>query len=339
MEKQKETVSTEAPQKKEIKNPLKKFKLPQTRKKRVIFYLVAIVLILVVTNPGLIPFLPNSVSNTLTNAMSGLFGNVEQISKVISFSWVKLFQLVIMIMLLMIIREGANWALERYNPAANRAKTIKNLLCSTLKYLIALVGVLWGLSILGVNIATLFAGVGIVALIIGFGAESMIADVVTGLFMIFENQYNVGDIIELDGYRGTVVSIAIRTTSIMDTGGNVKIFNNSDVRNIVNLSSESSYAICDIGIPYEADIDKAEAVIAKIAEEMVKEYPDVFATAPVCKGVQQLADSAVVMRVVAPVKEEDRFDAARMMNKELKMGLEKAGMGVPYNKLVVQKES
>ena len=337
MDKQTETAVTEAPEKKEKKNPLKKFKLPETRKKRVAFYLVAIVVILVVTNPGLIPFLPESVSHVLTNAMSGLFGNVSQIASVISLSWVKLFQLVIMVILMLIVREAANWALEHYNPTENRAKTLKNLLNSTKKYLLALVGIFWGLSILGVNISTLFASVGVLALIIGFGAESLIADVVTGLFMIFENQYNVGDIIELDGYRGTVVNIAIRTTSIEDSGGNIKIFNNSDMRNIVNLSNESSFAVCDIPVPYEADLEKAEKVINTLCSELLEERPDMFKHKPEYAGVQQLAANFVLLRITAPVSEENRFDAARVMNKKMKIGLEKAGMGVPHANLIVNK--
>lgn len=335
MDNQNETAVTQTPEKKEKKNLFKNFKLPETRKKRVAFYLVAIVVILVVTNPSLIPFLPASITGVLTGAMSELFGNVHQIATVISFSWVNLFQLIIMVILLLIVREAANWALEHYNPKGNRAKTVKNLLTSTMKYLLTLVGIFWGLSIIGVNVSTLFASVGVMALIIGFGAESLIADVVTGLFMIFENQYNVGDIIELDGYRGTVVNIAIRTTSIEDSGGNIKIFNNSDVRNIINLSNDASYAVCDIPVPYEADLDKAEKVIEQMCAELMVERPDMFTKKPEYAGVQQLAPNFVLLRVMAPVSEESRFDAARMMNKKMKIGLEKAGMGVPHANLII----
>lgn len=328
--------TTPAATKPEKKNSLKNLlKKPKDRKIRVAIYLVAIVVILVVTNPSLIPFLPATVSGFLTEAMIGLFGNVTQISKVITINWVSLFQLAIMVIVMLLVKEGANWLLEHYNPTTGRAKTVKNLIVSTLKYVLAIVGIFWGLSILGVDVSTLFASVGVLALIIGFGAESLIADVVTGLFMIFENQYNVGDIIELDGYRGTVVNIAIRTTSIEDTGGNIKIFNNSDVRNIINLSNESSFAVCDIPVPYEADLDQAEKVIQKLCDALTMEYPEVFHREPEYLGVQQLAPNYVVLRISAKVQEEDRFDAARLMNKKMKTGLEAAGMGVPHANLVV----
>lgn len=320
---------------KETKQP--KRKAPASRKKRVAIYLVAIALILVVTNPTVIPFMPAFITTPVQEFVYSVFGNMNDVAQMVKLDWSTLFQLVIMAIMLLLVRELCNWLLEKYTPKSPRAATMKNLTASALKYILAFVAAFWALSIIGVNVSTLFASVGVMALIIGFGAESLIADVITGLFMIFENQYNVGDIIELDGYRGTVVNIAIRTTSIEDAGGNIKIFNNSDVRNIINLSADSSRAICDIPIPYKADIDAAEKVIAKLCAELTEEHPEVFKQQPECVGVQALADSAVVLRVIAQVQEENRFDAARKINKKMKTGLEKAGMGVPYAQIVVHK--
>ncbi len=333
MEELKETVAAE-PEKKEAP---KKEKKPMTRKKRIIICLVAIVAILVLTNPTVIPFMPGFITGPVQEFMYGIFGNMNGVTEMVKLDWSALFQLVIMAILLILIRELCSWGLEKYQPKTPRAATMKNLVASALKYILALVAVFWGLSIIGVNVSTLFASVGVMALIIGFGAESLIADVITGLFMIFENQYNVGDIIELDGYRGTVVNIAIRTTSIEDGGGNVKIFNNSDVRNIVNLSTDSSRAVCDIPIPYEADIDAAEKVVAQLCLDLTRDYPEIFRKLPECAGVQALADSAVILRVTAHVDEEDRFKAARIINKVMKTGLEKAGMGAPYAQVVLHK--
>lgn len=336
MEEVKETVVPTEPEKKETpKKP--KEKKPMTRMKRVGIYLAAIVIILVFTNPTVIPFMPEFITAPVQEFMYDIFGNMNGVAEMVKLDWSALFQLVIMAIVMLLIRELCNWLLEKYNPKTPRAATMKNLIASALKYILAFVAAFWALSIIGVNVSTLFASVGVMALIIGFGAESLIADVITGLFMIFENQYNVGDIIELDGYRGTVVNIAIRTTSIEDSGGNIKIFNNSDVRNIVNLSADSSRAVCDIPIPYEADIDEAEKVIEQLCVELTHDYPTVFEKKPECVGVQSLADSAVVLRIVAHVDEEDRFSAARLINKKMKTGLEKAGMGAPYAQIVLHK--
>ncbi len=334
MEELKEKVAAE-PEKKAAK-PAKERK-PMSRGRRICIYLAAIVIILVVTNPTVIPFMPEFITAPVQELMYSIFGNMNGVAEMVKLDWSALFQLVIMAVIMLLIRELCTWLLEKYDPKTPRAATMKNLVSSALKYVLTFAAAFWALSIIGVNVSTLFASVGVMALIIGFGAESLIADVITGLFMIFENQYNVGDIIELDGYRGTVVNIAIRTTSIEDSGGNIKIFNNSDVRNIVNLSADSSRAVCDIPIPYEADIDTAEKVVAVLCEELTKEYPDVFKHTPKCSGVQALADSAVMLRIVAQVDEEDRFSAARLINKKMKTGLEKAGMGAPYAQVVMHK--
>ena len=119
----------------------------------------------------------------------------------------------------------------------------------------------WGLTILGVNTGAVLAGVGIVGLIIGFGAQSLIEDIITGTFIIFENQYSVGDIIVLDDVRGTVRSIGVRTTVIEDDGGNLKVVNNSDIRNFQNRSRNTSLAIIVCAVSYDTDLRKLEQLM------------------------------------------------------------------------------
>ena len=146
-------------------------------------------------------------------------------------------------------------------PKTHRAQTVVTLIASLCKYVAVIVVLCWGLSILGVNVSGILASVGILTLVVGFSAESLIADVITGFFMLFENQYNVGDIVEVGGFRGTASEIGIRTTSIMDLGGNVKIINNSDMKNILNRSDRASIAVSTIDIPYGTDLEALEARI------------------------------------------------------------------------------
>lgn len=120
---------------------------------------------------------------------------------------------------------------------------------SAIRYLLIIVGLLWALSIVGVVCGRCWPAPAVLQLIIGFGAESLIADVITGTFMLFEHQYEVGDIIVVGDFRGTVTQIGIRTTQIMDSGGNVKIINNSDIRSLINRSNDLSFAVCDHGGP------------------------------------------------------------------------------------------
>ena len=224
------------------------------------------------------------------------------------------------------------------NPKNHRTRSLLSIVSSMLKYIAGIVILCWGLSIIGVNVSTIVASVGIIALIVGFSAESLIADVVTGAFMIFENQYNVGDIVEVDGFRGKVTNIGIRTTSITDTGDNVKVINNSAMRNILNRSDKLSRSVCDISIPYETDIEELEKQIPGLVQLMYENHKDVMQDVPKYLGIQQLADSSIVLRFVVNVNEKDIFSCTRIMNHDLLLGFRKLGIECPFPQVDVHIE-
>ena len=215
-------------------------------------------------------------------------------------------------------------------PKERKGLTLVSLLSSLLRYVAALVILCWGLSILGVNVNAIVASVGIVALIVGFGAESLVADVVTGIFLLFENQYNVGDIVEVNGFRGTVKEIGIRTTSIVDAGDNIKIINNSEMKNILNRSDNISRAVSDIAIPYETDLEALEEKLPDLMKEIFEKRSNVMLSVPRYLGVQQLADSAVILRFVVEVAEKDIYTGARVLNRDLWLGFRKLGVECPF---------
>lgn len=225
--------------------------------------------------------------------------------------------------------------LKALRPKSHRGMTMITLASSLIQYTAALVVLCWGLSILGVNVSAIVASVGVLALIVGFGAESLIADVITGVFMLFENQCNVGDIVEVGGFRGTVQKIGIRTTCVVDGGGNVKIINNSEMKNILNRSDKASYAVCDIGIPYETDLEALEGQLSKLLEAIPAKYPDLIPEAPCYLGVQSLDSSSVVLRFTAAVSEENIYAAQRKLNRELLLGLRRLGVECPFPQLDV----
>lgn len=221
------------------------------------------------------------------------------------------------------------------HPKSHRARTILTLLNSLLRYAAALLILCWGLSILGVDVSVIVASVGVVALVVGFGVESLIADVVTGTFILFENQYNVGDIVEVGGFRGTVKDIGIRTTAIEDAGGNVKIINNSEMKNILNRSDHASRAVCDIDIPYETDLEALEERIPALLEEIYRQNAGILKSVPAYLGVEKLGASSVVLRFVAEVAEKDLFAAGRVLNRSLWLGLRRLGVECPFQQLDV----
>ena len=165
---------------------------------------------------------------------------------------------------------------------------------------------------------------------VGFSAESLIADVVIGAFMLLENQYNVGDIVEVNGFRGVVTRIGIRTTSITDGGGNVKIINNSEMKNILNRSDNNSWSVSDISIPYETDLEQLESRLPALLEEIRAARSDVMLDAPQYLGVQSLDASGVVLRFWVKVAEKDIYAGTRALNRELLLGFRRLGVECPY---------
>ncbi len=220
-------------------------------------------------------------------------------------------------------------------PASHRARTVVTLLQSLTRYLAVIVILCWGLSIFGVDVNTIVASVGILALVVGFGAESLIADMVTGFFMLFENQYNVGDIVEVNGFRGTVKEIGIRTTSIIDTGKNVKIVNNSEMKNILNRSDNASIAVATIDVPYPTDLEKLEQQIPALMKDIFERHRDLMLSEPRYLGVQALGESGITLKFIAEIEEGNIFTVPRVLNHDLLLGFRKLGVECPYPQLDV----
>ena len=263
------------------------------------------------------------------------FGFSDLIDAIRDVRWVKVLVLFAMIFGVIAFTTLLEIILKLFEPNSHRARSVLSIFSSLIKYVSAIVILCWGLTILGVNVSTIVASVGIIALIIGFSAESLIADVVTGTFMLFENQYNVGDIVEVGWFRVTVTNIGIRTTSITDMGGNVKIVNNSAMTNILNRSNMTSRSVSDIAVPYGTDLEKLEAGIPKLMTDILAAHPDVMKAEPRYLGVQELADSAVVLRFVVDVEEKDIYSGARVLNHDLLLGFRKLGVECPFPQMDV----
>ena len=220
---------------------------------------------------------------------------------------------------------------------STRARTVNDLLGNIITYVGVILGVVWALTILGLNPTAAFASLGIVTLIIGFAAQRLIEDVISGLFIVLEGQYNVGDIIILDDFRGTVKRIGVRTTTVVDPGGNYKVVNNSDIRNFQNRSKALSLAVSEIGITYEESIPRVEAILKEALPGIYERNQDVFEAVPDYMGVENLADSAVVLRFTVACKEQNVFIARRRLNRELRILFAEKDIPIPFPQITVWK--
>lgn len=219
---------------------------------------------------------------------------------------------------------------------SNRAKTVVTLIDGLVKYGCAIALIILILKACGVNTTALFASVGILTLIIGLGAQSLIADVIAGIFIIFENEYNVGEIISIDDFRGTVIEIGIRSTKLLDLAGNIKIINNSNINNVVNMSRELSLAVVDCEFPYDVPLEKIENMINDNLESFKERIPAII-EGPFYKGVSYYAESNVAIKLVARCSEADRYQVQRDLLREYRVELLKLGVDISYPQVVLNK--
>jgi len=211
----------------------------------------------------------------------------------------------------------------------NRGKTIVKLLNSFIKYLIAIIEIMMILNAWGVDTTTLLASAGILSLIIGLGAQSLISDIIAGVFIVFEGEYQVGDIVIIDGWRGTVDEIGIRTTKIIDWQGNIKIINNSAIASIINQSKELSVTTCVVAIDYRESIPRVELIIKNNLDKIRAAIPEIV-DGPYYKGVDSLGESSVNLLFIATVKETDYYVVQRALNREVKMLFDANNVSIPF---------
>ena len=212
--------------------------------------------------------------------------------------------------------------------------TFGSLIASLLKWATILVATFIVLKRWGVDTNKILASLGIVALIIGIGCQSLIGDIVAGIFLVADNAFEVGDIVVVDGFRGTVKEIGLKSTKIEDAGGNIKLVSNSSINSMVNLTNSLSIASVELGIPYEENLARTETLLLEHLKGMKKDIPSIV-DGPFYKGMEEMADSAVILKVVAKCKEEDRFQCVRDMKRDLYIFLNDNKICIPYPQVTI----
>ena len=233
---------------------------------------------------------------------------------------------------------GSSWiirfVLKKFSLLLKKGRAVIDMVCSLVKYAAVIVLLFLVLKTFGVDTTTILAGIGILGLIVGLGAQPLIADIIAGLFIVFEKVFDVGDIIVVDGFRGTVKEIGIRTTQIIDAGGNIKVINNADVKTVINMTNQLSLAICDIGIEYGESLERVEAILNENLSAIKAAIPDIK-DGPFYKGVAELGDSAVVIRFVANCEEDARYQVERDLNRQFKLLFDKNNINIPFTQIVL----
>ena len=212
-----------------------------------------------------------------------------------------------------------------------RGVTVASLVGSLLNWVSVIAMIIIVLSCFGVNTTALITGAGVLTLVIGLGMQSLIADIVAGLFIVFENEFNVGDIVTIDGFRGEVIEIGIRTTKLKAVG-NVKIFNNNEIKGVLNQSLEPSYVKTLIDVEYGDRLPDVEKIIKQhVGELVVSKAVDKVSY----DGVAALGASGVTLQFSCHCKEEDIYSVSRALNGAVKNMFDENGIGIPFPQIVI----
>lgn len=218
-----------------------------------------------------------------------------------------------------------------------RVNTLSQLLTSVIKFTVFAVALMTILGVFEINLAPLLAGAGIVGVAVGFGAQNLMRDFINGFFILFENQFNVNDVVEVSNVCGKVEKLTLRATFIRDLEGKLHIIPNGEIKTVTNLTKQWAQAIIDIDVAYWEDLDQAIAILKdeckKFAQDknfksMVSKEPEVF-------GVEALGESGVTLRVVTKTKPTKKWDVARELRKRLKIRLDKEGITIPFPQIKV----
>ena len=288
----------------------------------IIALIVSLVLQLVVPELELSIWVKDNIWN-VKNTIEGLKTQLPEI-----------IQCVIYIFLILAVSKILRKIFRYQINKSDRAKTVVTLFDGLVKYGCAIAVIIFILKACGVDTTALIASVGVLTLIIGLGAQTLIADIIAGVFIIFENEFNSGETISIDGFRGKVVEIGIRTTKLLDAAGNIKIINHSNIVNVVNLSRELSLAVVDCDFPYDVPIEHIENLFEK-KFDMIKEKIPAIVDGPYYKGVTMYKDSNVTVKIVAKCHEDDRFQVQRDLMREYRAILTEEGIDISYPQVVI----
>ncbi|MEG6522730.1 mechanosensitive ion channel family protein [Desulfotomaculum sp. 1211_IL3151] len=218
----------------------------------------------------------------------------------------------------------------------NRAQTLAGLLKSVLRYVVYFVATMSIIELFIPNAAkTILAGAGILGLAVGFGAQNLVRDIITGFFILFEDQYSVGEYVTIADVTGTVEEIGMRVTKVRETGGQLHIIPNGMISQVANYNRGSMLAVVEIGIPYEENIDRVIDLLKAMSAVFAKTWTEDLVEGPDIVGVVRFGESDVVIRITAKTKPMRQWEIERQLRKSIKEVFDQEGIQIPYPRRVL----
>lgn len=220
-----------------------------------------------------------------------------------------------------------------------RANTLQKLLHSVIRYVFFFIAVITILDGMGVPIMAVLSAAGILGLAVGFGAQNLVKDIITGFFILFEDQFSVGEYVETQGVGGVVEEVGLRITKLRDWDGKLHIIPNGSIAMVTNFNRGSMRALVEVGVSYDENIDRVLEVLKSVCKSVNDDYPAIITTEPKVVGVTALGQSEVVIRIVAKTIPMEQWGIEMELRKRIKDTFEREGIEIPYpHQVVIRKD-
>lgn len=254
----------------------------------------------------------------------------QEINKVVfTLITIGITTLILLIMGLLI-----NRFIRRKKDTRKRAVTLAKLMQSIIRYLLVIIMIIIVLGIWGVNITPILAGAGIVGIVVGLGAQSLIRDFLAGLSIVFGNYFDIGDIVEIRGYKGTVTEIGLKSTKIQNWKGEVKIIANGDINDVTNFSRNPTVASIDVAVAPRYDVDAIIELLEENLGSLSENYPQII-EGPNVVGTTQIGADGTTLRIIVKTLPEEHYAVERGIKKLIKELFEKNNIEFSVPRMVV----
>ncbi len=220
--------------------------------------------------------------------------------------------------------------------AGKRRATIGNVILSVGKYFIWFLVIILVLEAFGIKTAPILAGAGILGLAIGLGAQRLVADFISGFFILFEESFSIGEVVEIDGFKGEVIDIGLRTTKIKEWRGSLKIINNGDIHTLINHSRYNSVAVVNMTVAYDTDLDSLKKLITNYFIDYKK---DNLLSMPKYIGVTSFNSSDIEVRIIAETNPHAYYQIERDIRNDLKILFKDNNIEIPFPQLVITEKT
>lgn len=215
-----------------------------------------------------------------------------------------------------------------------KANTLTTVLKNIMKYTLYFIGAVIVLDIFNINTNSILATAGIGGLAIGFGAQSLVKDVITGFFILFEDQFSIGDYIKIDSFEGVVEELGVRTTKLRDFSGELHIIPNGNLNIVTNKTRGAMRALIKISIAYEENIDRVIKVLDEVCGKL-KQSNESIVEGPTILGVTDLGEYGINITIIAKTRPMEQWSVERALRKNVKEAFDKEGIQIPYPRIVV----